>query len=127
MDVTQGTSSTGRTAGHSSYERVQLDWTTDASGVASDTVGLAGQVMEAVTVADESDAASYSIRLRDPDIPSMDYLATSLVQSCHSDVVEYHELLLSSVTPPVVAGDVVFHVSDAGNGQSGTCVLFLKN
>lgn len=120
MSVSKGTSGHGRKAEHSSFERVEFNWTADANGVASDTFELAGQVVETVTYADAGNGA-YSVRLRDPVEAEIDYLNGLLVQACRSDVLEFQSDLAY-----VVAGEVEFHVSDAAAGSDGTFVAFLK-
>ena len=118
MTVSTGTSSVGRGPSHGSYEMVTVDFSTGLlDGIASDNITLSGQVLEVITVPGTGDSYmsdSYTVRLRDPADSSIDYLAGTITG--HSDCVSYHEPLVSAITPPVVAGEVEFHVSD----QSGT-------
>jgi hypothetical protein len=128
MGVTVGSSSPGREASHCGWERVSFAWTTGPGGTASDTVELAGQIVEAVTI--PGTAGTHAIRLRDVDNSDVDYLCGSLA-TVGSDAVQYWQPTISDGGPyraPVVAGEVEFYASDAaGNSDlTGTTYLFLK-
>jgi len=128
MSVTTGSTSPGREASHCGFERVSFSWTTGPGGTASDTVELAGQVIEAVTI--PGTAGTHAIRLRDVDNSDVDYLCGSLA-TVGSDAVTYWQPCISDADayrPPVVAGEVEFHASDAaGNSDvTGSVYVFLK-
>jgi len=106
---------------------VSISWTSNSAGTASDLVDVSGQIVELITVADSGSSGLYSLRLLDPTLTDVDYLAGLLVQGCTSDVIGYHEPLIGTYTPPCVMGDVVFQISDAGNALSGDVIIFLKS
>ena len=124
MSVSAGTSSVGRSPVHGSFEKVTVAWTADSGGIASDTISLTGALVEAVTTV--GTAKIHRIELRDVDDSDVDYAAGSLA-TCDSDV-EYHEPIVVSDRAPVLAGEVVFHVSDkaATADATGTAYLFLR-
>ena len=117
--VTVGTSSVGRGPTHGSFEQVLVTFVTgdgDQAGLASDTISLSGAIHEVITSPGSGStypSDSYVVKLRDLVDPEIDYLCGTVTG--HSDVVTYTETLVSSVTPPVVAGEVQFWVSDASN------------
>lgn len=132
MSVTRGSSSVGREAAHASIEKVRIAYTTGSgatAGLASDTVNLCGQVLEVVTVPGGGStypSDSYTVQLRDPDDPALDYLRGQVTG--HSDVTTFHEPMVATYQPVCVAGDVEFWLSDASNTSdaSGVVTLYLK-
>lgn len=128
MTVTKGSSSGGRMAVSSGYERVVFDWTTDPGGTATDSFDMAGEIREIITV--PGTAGACAIRLRDTADSDIDYLCGALTV-VGSDSVEYWQPYISDshdYRAPIVAGLVEFHVSDmAGTSDvTGQTILFLK-
>jgi len=125
--VTKATSSVGRQPGHSGFERVQFDYVTGAGGICSDTYEMTGEIREAIVVP-ETHSDAFAIRLRDTADSSVDYLCDSLgvVQATG---VQYFSPQISDSRPPIVAGQVEFHVS-AVSGDSdaeGVCIFMVKS
>ena len=126
MSVTKGSSSPGREAAHAGFEKVTISWTTHTTGIASDNISLVGAIQEVILAPGAAAPTdSYLVRLRDVDDSTIDYTCGGWTGT--SDETAYIEPLVSAVTPPVVLGDVVFHVSDAtAEAKKGTCYIFLK-
>ena len=128
MAVVKGTSSAGRFATGCGFEKVTIDWTTDADGTATDSIDLAGQIVEAITI--PGTTGNHAIRLRDVSNSDIDYLCGALAV-VSSDAVTYWQPVISDAGPyraPVVAGSVQFHASDmAGTSDvTGSTIFFLK-
>ena len=127
MGITVGRTSFGRDPENSSYHRIALDWTSNANGVASDTITLAGRLVQVVSVPTSGSEPTepWSFRLRDPENSDLDWLNSKYVQNLTSDSSQF--FLLSDGQQPVLLGDVQAHVSDAGGSKSGTLYVFLKS
>ena len=128
MAVTKGSSSLGRLAGGCGFERVVINWTTVAGGVASDNIDLAGEVREIVTI--PGTAGVHAIRLRDTSNSDVDYLCGSMT-SVSDAAVQFWAPVISDgrdYRAPIVIGDVQFHASDAAGTSdvTGSTIFFLK-
>ena len=124
MTVSTGTSSVGRGPSHGSFEQVLVTFVTGdgaQAGLVSDNIVMSGAIHEVITSPGSGStypSDTYKVQLRDLTDPGIDYLCGTVTG--HSDVVTYTETLVSSVTPPVVAGEVQFWVSDASNTSDAT-------
>lgn len=106
--------------------KIQVDWTSDASGNADVSIELYGYLIKVITKPGASaPTALYDISLVSPDGTSCDELATLLNdRSATATEVKYTTISGSSV-PVLLAGTYTFTVANAGNAKNGTCYLYL--
>lgn len=114
-------------SGNSKIEKVQIDWTSDASGNADATVNLYGYLLKAVT--DPGSAAptdNYDITLVQDGI---DMAADLLLNrdTANNEIVYGIAKNSTDISPlpPFLAGDHTFTVANAGNAKTGTVYLYL--
>ena len=127
MSVTKTTSKSTDPV-YSGFQRIKVNWTSNDSGVASDTIRMGGAIYNAVVTptGTTKPAALYDIALRDVSNSDVDYLDGALLNMLKSDV-SVIGLQIDSANPPVVAGDVEFHVENASDARTGYVEFMLKN
>lgn len=108
------------------YQKIQIDWTSDASGNATGTVKLYGYLLKVNTAPGAAAPTDlYDITLIDPDGTSLDALTGLVVdRSSTLSQVKYTTATSNSV-PIFLAGDYTFTVANAGNAKNGTAWFYL--
>jgi hypothetical protein len=107
-------------------EKIQVDWTSDASGDASGTVRLDGFLIKVITdpaAAGSAPSDNYDITLVADGI---DMAAGQLVDRDTANNEMVYPVASSACTPIFLAGDHVFTVAAAGNAKSGVAYLYLR-
>lgn len=105
-------------------EKVQIDWTSDASGNADATVNLHGFLIKVVT--DPGSAAptdNYDVTLVSDGV---DQLASLLVDRDTANSELVYPVASNASTPIFLAGDHTFTIANAGNAKTGTVYLYLR-
>jgi hypothetical protein len=105
-------------------EKVQIDWTSDASGDADATVNLHGFLIKVIT--DPSATAptdNYDITLMADGI---DQAASLLLDRDTTNTEMVYPVVTGACTPIFLAGNHTFTVANAGNAKLGTVYLYLR-
>jgi len=107
-------------------QKVQIDWTSDASGNATATVNLAGYLIKVITLPGSAAPTNlYDLTLVSPDGSAADeFMGLLADRSATNTEIKYMTATASSV-PILLAGDYTFTVANAGNTKTGTAYLYL--
>lgn len=107
------------------YQKIQFDWTSDASGNASVSVDLYGYLIKANTYPSGSPTALYDITLIDPDGASLDALGGLLADRSGTITEAKYTTVSGNAVPIFLAGSYTFTVANAGNAKSGSAYFYL--
>lgn len=116
-----------------SIKRADVSWTSDASGDATGTVQLDGEILKVVTNPTDGPSANYDITIVDED--GVD-IAQGLLANRHTTNSEeqylYEQITLGGTgtdryaAPIVHYGACTFTVANAGNAKSGVARIFYR-
>lgn len=106
--------------------KVQVDWTSDASGNATGAISLYGNLIKVNTAPGSPTPTDlYDLTLIDPDGTSLDALTGLLVdRSSTLSQVKYTTPTGNSL-PIFLVGSYTFTIANAGNAKSGSVWFYL--
>lgn len=107
-------------------QKIQVDWTSDASGNADGAIVLFGYLVKVVTKPGAAAPTNlYDITVVDPDGSACD-AAGGLLADRSSTLTEQKYMTISGSSVPVLcAGSYTFTVANAGNAKNGTAYFYL--
>jgi len=110
----------------SQFEKVAVEWTSDASGNADVQLVLFGFLIKVVTKPSATAPTTlYDITLTDPDDSAFDVLGAALANRSATATEQVYPVITGAATPVLVSGLYTFKVANAGNAKAGTVWLYL--
>jgi hypothetical protein len=107
------------------FQKVQIDWTADASGNASGAVSLYGFLLKVNTVPSGAPTNLYDITLIDPDGTGLDAVGGLLADRSGTNTEVKYTTPANNAIPVFLCGTYTFTVANAGNATSGKAYLYL--